>query len=65
MKTLEFFLPDIESAEISIDNHLCGFIESYGSYSECNDINIRIPLPDGNWRILYQDRKLIKIGNFK
>jgi hypothetical protein len=65
MESLEFFLPDIESAEISIDNHLCGFIQSYGSYREDNKINVRIPLPSGNWIILYSDKKLIKIGNLK
>lgn len=65
MESLEFILPRIESAEISVDNHLCGFIETWDEDEMHHINNFKIPLPDGNWIIVYQDQKLIKITNFK
>lgn len=65
IETLEFRLPRIKSAEISVDNHLCGFIETWDDDERhyCN--NFKIPLSDGNWIIVNQTDKLIRIVNFK
>ncbi len=65
METLEFFLPRTESVKISVDNHLCGFIETWDNNESYVMDNFKIPLPDGNWIIVCQDNKLIRITNFK
>lgn len=65
MEILEFFLPRTESVEISVDNHLCGFIENWDEFDEYHRGKFKIPLPDGNWVILHTDNKVIRIQNFK
>lgn len=65
METLEFILPRIMSAEISPNNQLYGFIETWDDEEDHHINNFEIPLPDGNWVIVYQDQTLIRIINFK
>lgn len=65
IETLEFRLPRIKSAEISVDNHLCGFIETWDDYGYHHCNNFKIPLPEGNWMVVHQDNRLIRIMNFK
>lgn len=65
MKTIEIILPNHDNASVTIDNHLVGYLEWYYTDGEYETKDFRIPLPDGNWRILNQDyRDKIILGDY-
>jgi len=64
MKTLEITLPYYDGLDISVDNHLIGWINNCGWDDTSISDRFSFPLPEGNWKILEETNNKIKLGDY-